>query len=130
MIECESGFEPIEEIGQSGPDLVFLDVQMPECDGFDVLELLGAAKNYACLHLGHDTHIVRRTMQELGQDLDARTFFRIHRPIIVNLERVRGLEPQERGESEVVLDSKIRLKLSRRFRKRFQCRLDELSSGR
>ena len=43
---------------------------------------------------------------------------------------VRGLELQESGEYEVVLDSKIRLKLSRRFRKRFQDRLDELSSGR
>ena len=73
---------------------------------------------------------MRRTIQELEQDLDPRTFFRIHRSIIVNLERVRGLELQESGESEVVLDSKIRLKLSRRFRKRFQCRLDELSSGR
>jgi DNA-binding LytR/AlgR family response regulator len=43
---------------------------------------------------------------------------------------VRGLELQESGEYEVVLDSKIRLKLSRRFRKRFQDRLGELSSGR
>jgi DNA-binding LytR/AlgR family response regulator len=43
---------------------------------------------------------------------------------------VRGLELQESGEYEVVLGSKIRLKLSRRFRKRFQDRLGELSSGR
>jgi DNA-binding transcriptional regulator/RsmH inhibitor MraZ len=43
---------------------------------------------------------------------------------------VRGLELQESGEYEVVLDSKIRLKLSRRFRKRVQDRLAELSSGR
>jgi two-component system, LytTR family, response regulator len=42
VIECESGLEAIEEIKRSRPDLVFLDVQMPECDGFDVLELLGA----------------------------------------------------------------------------------------
>jgi two-component system LytT family response regulator len=209
VIECGSGLEAIEEIRRSRPDLVFLDVQMPECDGFDVLELLGAdlpetvifvtayaayalrafeagaldyilkplddarfsralerakgrlargtpyhahsvsriavksrgqtlflkaseidwieaARYYACLHLGGATHIVRRTIQELEQDLDARTFFRIHRSIIVNLERVRGLELQESGEYEVVLDSKIRLKLSRRFRKRLQDRLGGL----
>src|ERR1700677_999270 len=42
VIECESGLEAIEEIRRSRPDLVFLDVQMPECDGFDVVELLGA----------------------------------------------------------------------------------------
>jgi two-component system LytT family response regulator len=39
--ECGSGMEAIAEIRGSTPDLVFLDVQMPECDGFDVLEMLG-----------------------------------------------------------------------------------------
>jgi two-component system LytT family response regulator len=39
--ECGSGVEAIAEIRKSQPDLVFLDVQMPECDGFDVLEMLG-----------------------------------------------------------------------------------------
>src|SRR3954465_7520106 len=42
VVECESGHEAIEEIRRSKPDLVFLDVQMPECGGFDVLELLGS----------------------------------------------------------------------------------------
>ena len=40
--ECASGAEAVEVIRQRKPDLVFLDVQMPECGGFDVLELLGA----------------------------------------------------------------------------------------
>ena len=40
--ECGSGVEAIEVIRRWKPDLVFLDVQMPECGGFDVLELLGA----------------------------------------------------------------------------------------
>jgi two-component system LytT family response regulator len=39
--ECGSGAEALAEIRRTKPDLVFLDVQMPECDGFDVLELLG-----------------------------------------------------------------------------------------
>src|SRR5882757_2570577 len=39
--ECGSGVEALAEIRGSKPDLVFLDVQMPECDGFDVLEMLG-----------------------------------------------------------------------------------------
>src|SRR5580704_1108658 len=42
VVECASGLAAIEEIRRSRPDLVFLDVQMPECDGFDVLEMLGA----------------------------------------------------------------------------------------
>lgn len=42
IAECGSGVEAIAAIRGSKPDLVFLDVQMPECDGFDVLEMLGA----------------------------------------------------------------------------------------
>jgi two-component system, LytTR family, response regulator len=40
--ECSSGADAVIEIRDKHPDLLFLDVQMPECDGFDVLELLGA----------------------------------------------------------------------------------------
>ena len=40
--ECGSGKEALAEIGKKKPELVFLDVQMPECDGFDVLERLGS----------------------------------------------------------------------------------------
>jgi two-component system LytT family response regulator len=39
--ECGSGKEALAEIRNKKPDLVFLDVQMPECDGFDVVEQLG-----------------------------------------------------------------------------------------
>jgi two-component system LytT family response regulator len=39
--ECGSGAEALKEIREARPDLVFLDVQMPECDGFDVVERLG-----------------------------------------------------------------------------------------
>ena len=40
--QCSSGAQAIETIRRTKPDLLFLDIQMPECDGFDVLELLGA----------------------------------------------------------------------------------------
>jgi len=42
IAECGSGAEAIAEIRSTRPDLVFLDVQMPECSGFDVLEQLKA----------------------------------------------------------------------------------------
>ena len=38
--ECANGFEAVKRIGEAAPDLVFLDVQMPKLDGFEVLELL------------------------------------------------------------------------------------------
>jgi len=210
IAECGSGSEAIEAIRRSKPDLVFLDVQMPECGGFDVLEVLGAdlpgaiifvtayeeyalrafeagaldyllkpfddarlaraldrakdkiahyrpqepqrlerlvvkgrgqvlfvnvadidwieaADYYACLHVGSETHIVRRTLAELERDLGEERFIRIHRSIIVNLERIRGLELQVGGEYEVVLDTRARLRLSRRFRKGLQDRLGATS---
>jgi two-component system LytT family response regulator len=209
ITECASGMEAVEAIRKSKPDLVFLDVQMPECGGFDVLELLGndlptiifvtaydeyalrafeagaldylvkpfddarfgralhrakdrlahyapsrprpaerlvvknrgqvlflnvadidwieAAGYYACVHAGGDTHIIRRTLSELERDLGDAAFVRIHRSIIVNLDRVHGLELQNGGEYEVVLKSKVRLQLSRRFRKRLQERMGAIS---
>jgi two-component system LytT family response regulator len=41
VAECSNGFEAVKAIADSKPDLVFLDVQMPKLDGFEVLELIG-----------------------------------------------------------------------------------------
>jgi two-component system LytT family response regulator len=41
LAECSNGFEAVKTIGEHKPDLVFLDVQMPKLDGFEVLELIG-----------------------------------------------------------------------------------------
>jgi two-component system, LytTR family, response regulator len=39
--ECKNGFEAVKAVSESKPDLVFLDIQMPKLDGFEVLELIG-----------------------------------------------------------------------------------------
>jgi len=203
--ECKSGMEALTEIRRKKPELVFLDVQMPECDGFDVLEQLGsemppalvfvtaydqyalrafeagaldyllkpfdnarferalnrakerieqgketprkierlviknagqvlfqkiseidwieAADYYVCLHVGTKTHLLRRSMSDVDQELEQATFCRIHRSAIVNLERVRQLEISEDGGTDVVLNGGTRLRLSRRYRKELQARL-------
>jgi two-component system, LytTR family, response regulator len=203
--ECGSGLEALAEIRSRKPDLVFLDVQMPECDGFDVLEMLGgdlppavvfvtaydqyalrafeagaldyvlkpfdnarferalgrakerirhgkehpkkmerlaiknagqvsflkiseidwiaAADYYACLHVGMKSHLLRRSIADLEQELDESVFCRIHRSTIVNLDRIRGLKLNEGGEYEVLLDSGTKLRMSRRYRKELQSRL-------
>ena len=36
--ECANGFEAVKSVTELKPDLVFLDVQMPKLDGFEVLE--------------------------------------------------------------------------------------------
>src|SRR5215813_12891462 len=40
VAECANGFDAVKAIGELKPDLVFLDVQMPKLDGFEVLELI------------------------------------------------------------------------------------------
>lgn len=203
--ECGSAAEAVVQIREKQPDLVFLDVQMPEGDGFDVLDLLGgkqppaivfvtaydqyalkafeagaldyllkpfddrrfekalarakekiaegqagsrrrewiavrsagqvafvryaeidwieAADYYACLHTGSKTHMLRRTLAELDRELDPRSFCRIHRSAIVNLDRVRALELNDDGDYRVVLENGTKLRLSRRYRKELQSRL-------
>jgi two-component system LytT family response regulator len=90
------------------------------------IDWIEAADYYACLHVGNDTHILRRALSELERDLGDDRFVRIHRSVIVNLERIHGLELQEGGEYEVVLKTGARLRLSRRFRKGLQDRLRQV----
>ena len=44
--ECANGFEAVKAIGEHDPDLVFLDIQMPKLDGFEVVELAGSKPYY------------------------------------------------------------------------------------
>jgi two-component system LytT family response regulator len=87
------------------------------------IDWIEAADYYSCLHVGAKTHLLRRSMSDLDQDLDQDIFCRIHRSTIVKLDRVRNLKLNENGEYEVVLNDGTRLRLSRRYRKQLQSRL-------
>ena len=41
VAECANGFEAVKAVTELKPDLIFLDIQMPKLDGFEVLELIG-----------------------------------------------------------------------------------------
>ena len=214
--ECGDGLEAIAAIREYAPDLVFLDVQMPEKSGFDVIEEIGVGQlpvivfvtahddyavrafevsaldyllkpfdedrfaktlerakaqirsrkpdefqqrvlsmmedlraaprgldrlmiktgghlvflrteevdwieaegNYVRLHVGDVSHLVRETIQSLDDGLDPRRFLRIHRSTIVNLDRVREIQPLVHGEYRVVLTDGTKLTLSRGYRDR------------
>ena len=204
--ECSCGEDAIAATRKLRPDLLFLDVQMPESDGFDVLEMLGrelppaivfvtaydqyalrafeagaldyllkpfensrfyralarakekidlarrnmaakvdhlviksagqvsfvrisdidwieAADYYAGVHVGARTHLLRRSLADLEQELESSRFCRVHRSAIVNVDRVRTLQLNSNGEYNVVLENGSELRLSRRFRKHLQERL-------
>jgi two-component system LytT family response regulator len=42
VAECRNGFEAVKAVAEARPDLMFLDVQMPKLDGFEVVELVGS----------------------------------------------------------------------------------------
>lgn len=216
--ECASGAEALRRFQESPPDLAFLDVQMPELDGFELLEAAGAAlpiivfvtafdeyalrafdvgavdyllkpfdaerltktlervrarihdeaprateralaetlnrlrsprvdrlairdgahltvvrtdsidwveaaDNYIVLHCGSATHIMRETMNALESMLDDSVFVRIHRSTIVNLDRIKELQPWFRGDYRVVLQNGTVLTMSRTYRERVQSKL-------
>jgi len=219
--ECGDGLEAADAIRRLGPDLVFLDIQMPGADGFQVIEDVGpdrmplvifvtaydqhalrafkvraldyllkpfdrerfqealarargqiegresgefgrrllalvqdmrpappkadrlvvksagkifflrtdeidwieASGNYVRVHVGNESHLLRETMASLEAKLDADTFFRIHRSRIVNMERIKEMQPWFNGEYVVILTSGVRLTLSRGYREKLQERL-------
>ena len=226
--ECRNGREAVKSIEQHAPDLVFLDIQMPEMDGFDVLENVGpegmpavvfvtafdqyalkafevhaldyllkpyddtrflqalqrakgqiesreinkvskrllalledreslrevtnrkpaylkrlmvklanrvvllkvdeidwieADGNYAKLHIGPKSHLLREKMHDLEKQLDPDKFVRIHRSIIVNLNRIKELQPHFNGDYIVVLDNGRQLRLSRSRREQLESKL-------
>ena len=229
--ECRNGREAVKAINTLSPDLIFLDIQMPEMDGFDVLEHVGpehiqaiifvtafdqyalkafdvhaldyllkpfdderfahalkrakaqieaheinrlskrllalleereserkvdqqdyltrlmikdsgrvrllkvdeidfveADGNYAKLHAGRTTHLLREKMNDLEGRLDPARFVRIHRSIIVNLDRIKEMHPHFNGDYIVVLDNGKQLRMSRTRREHLEARL-KLSHG-
>jgi two-component system LytT family response regulator len=56
--ECANGFEAVKTVAEAKPDLVFLDIQMPKLDGFEVLDLIG--KDAAVVFVtAHDAYAIR-----------------------------------------------------------------------
>lgn len=231
--ECPNGREAVKAINSLSPDLIFLDIQMPELDGFDVLARVGpeqiqaivfvtafdqyalkafevhaldyllkpfdderfayalhraksqiearainriskrllslleerenqrsenstgdkgyltrlmikasgrvvllkvgeidyieADGNYAKLHVGRKSHLLREKMHDLEERLDPAQFVRIHRSVIVNLDRIKELHPHFNGDYIVVLEDGRQLRLSRTRRENLEARLNAVS---
>lgn len=87
------------------------------------IDWIEAADNYACLHCGIETHVLRETMSALERRLDPSRFVRIHRSAIVNLSKVKELQPWFRGDYRVLLNNGAQLTLSRSHRERLQGQL-------
>ena len=89
----------------------------------DEIDWVEAAGNYVRLHVGAESHLLRETMNAIEGRLHPDTFFRIHRSRIVNIERIKELQPWFNGEYVVILRNGTKLTLSRGYREKLQDRL-------
>jgi two-component system LytT family response regulator len=83
-----------------------------------------AAGNYVRLHVGKDEHLLRGTMEAVEAQLPAGQFVRTHRSAIVNIERIRALEPTFHGDYVIELHDGTELPLSRTYRPALEKLLD------
>jgi two-component system LytT family response regulator len=86
------------------------------------IDWVEASGNYVRLHVGPESHLVRETMNALEAKLDPERFIRIHRSTIVNIERIKELQPWFHGDYVVILRDERQLTLSSSYRDK----LDEL----
>ena len=82
----------------------------------DDIDWIEAADNYVSLHIGAETHLHRETMSALATELSPKKFLRISRSTIVNVERIKELQPLFHGEYVVILRNGAKLTLSRNYR--------------
>jgi two-component system, LytTR family, response regulator len=87
------------------------------------IDWIEASDNYVSLHLGGETHVVRQTMSELESQLDPAKFLRVHRSAIVNLDRIRELQPWFRGDYRVILRNGTELTLTKNHREKLEAQL-------
>ncbi len=80
------------------------------------IDWVEAADNYVDLHVGDRTHTLRETLSAMEAKLPVDRFLRINRSAMVNIERIRELEPTFHGEYTVVLRDGTRLTLTRGYR--------------
>lgn len=97
---------------KSGGRIVFVNIRD--------IDWIGAEGNYARLHAGPRSHLLRETMASLQSKLDPDLFLRIHRSTIVNTDAIAELEPLFQGDYVVILRDGTRLQSSRGYRPNVQ----------
>jgi two-component system, LytTR family, response regulator len=81
----------------------------------DEVDWVEASGNYVRLHANGEAHLLRDSMKNMEAKLDPDLFVRIHRSAIVNVDRIRELQPWFHGEYVVILQDGTKLMASRVF---------------
>ncbi len=86
----------------------------------ELIDWVEADGNYVRVHAGTEAHYFRESLAAIEAQLPAAQFVRISRSVIVNLDRVKELQPLFYGDYVVILHDGSRLNLSRKFRNRIE----------
>ncbi len=87
------------------------------------IDWIEAADNYVSLHCGGETHVLRETIREMEARLDPALFVRVHRSAIVNIDRIKELQPWFRGDYRVILLDGTILTLTKNHREKLDSQL-------
>ena len=79
------------------------------------IDWIDAADNYVQLHVGARSHLCRGTLQDVVRELDPARFVRIHRSILVAVDRIIRVKPRESGGYVIELSTGAELRASRRY---------------
>ena len=79
-----------------------------------------AEENYVRIHTASESHLLRETIGRLESRLDPRSFIRVHRSSIVNLQYVKEVKNEADGDANVVLMNGEKIPMSRSYRSRIQ----------
>jgi len=95
--ECANGFEAVKRVGELDPDVVFLDVQMPKLDGFEVLELMapGPAVVFCTAYdefalKAFEVHAVDYLLKPFGRERLGETLARVRERLAVRAGDAQG----------------------------------------
>lgn len=89
----------------------------------ETIDWIEADGNYLRVRVGDEAHYIRETMARIEEQLAPEKFMRISRSVIVNLDRVKELQPLFYGDYAVLLRNGTRLNMSRHYRDRLQTML-------
>lgn len=113
------------------PQKKFLDRMVVKASGrifflpIAEIDWIEAADNYARLHVGRESHLIRETLSSLESRLNPELFLRIRHSAIVNITHIRELHPLFKGEYEILLQNGAKLVTSRRYRGKIASLLGE-----
>ncbi|MBV9342549.1 MAG: response regulator transcription factor [Acidobacteria bacterium] len=92
---------------------------------FDEIDWVEAAANYIRIYAGKETYVLRKGIGEIAERLDPLQFIRIHRSTIVNVHKIKALQPVNSGEYIVILKDGKELSCSRGYRSGLQELVDK-----